>query len=178
MIKFQNITNARIPGMELNLRTLLSENIVFSNSFTYIDPVDTDLNEVLKFRSRYYYNSSLLLNYSFDDLEFLPQLINLENPIYKKSHKSLKSFDFKISYRYSSKVEEIDNKLVLQVKDAQARVPIHVVDLYAGVNFEFINEAELSVGLNVYNMLNHYYTYMVGNLAPTRYIGLSLSLTN
>lgn len=176
MIKFQNITNARIPGMEMNLRTLLSENIVFSNSFTYIDPFDTDLNEVLKFRSRYYYNSSLLLNLSFDDLEFLNQFVDLENPIYKKSHNSLKSFDFKISYRYSSKVEEIDNKLVLQVKDAQARVPIHVVDLNAGINFEFTKSNEMTIALNVLNLFNHYYTYMVGNLAPTRYIGLSLSM--
>lgn len=176
MIKFQNITNARIPGMEMNLRTLLSENIVFSNSITYIDPVDTDLNEVLKFRSRYYFNSSLLLNLSFDDLEFLNQIVDLENPIYKKNHNSLKSFDFKISYRYSSKVEEIDNKLVLQVKDAQARVPIHVVDLYAGINFEFTKSNEMTIALNILNLLNHFYTYMVGNLAPTRFVGLSLSI--
>jgi iron complex outermembrane receptor protein len=176
LIKFQNITNARIPGMELNLRTLLSENIVFSNSFTYIDPYDTDLNEVLKFRSRYYFNSSLLINYNFSDIELLEQILDIKNPIYKKSHKSLKSFDCKISYRYSSKVEEIDNKLVLQVKDAQARVPIHVVDLYAGINFEFAKSNEMSIGLNVYNLLNHYYTYMVGNLAPTRFVGLSFSM--
>lgn len=155
-IMFQNLTSARISGLELSLIAAFSENIIFSQNITLLDPIDTKLNEVLKFRSKYFANTSISYNYGI--------------------------FNAKLNYRFVSKVEKIDDRLVLQVKDAQARVPIHVLDLYLG--FEFRNfennilgkKSSLNLNLNFYNLLDYYYTYMVGNLAPTRFIGLTLKL--
>ncbi|OGU57221.1 MAG: hypothetical protein A2X64_10725 [Ignavibacteria bacterium GWF2_33_9] len=155
-ILFDNISNASIYGFEFAFTGFITEDISFSQSYTYLDPMDTDLNEILKFRSKYFATSSLNYNYGI--------------------------FRSTVTYRYASKVEKIDDKLVLQVQDAQARVPMHVVDLYFGLSYKnkqsnlFGIYSNMDIGLNVYNALNYYYTYMVGNLAPTRFIGLTIKI--
>ena len=145
-IKFSNITNAEIKGLESSLNILIHPNLILTGSYTYLDPIDLNLNEILKFRSRHFINSSL--NYKIND------------------------FAARLSYRYSSIVERIDEKLIFQVKDAKERVPMNVFDLNLSYNIRqlFSLQDELVLKLNCYNLFDYYYTYMVGNLARTRLI--------
>lgn len=149
-IKFSNVVDAEIKGLESSLNLLIHPNLILTNSYTYLDPIDLSNNEILKFRSKHFWNSSV--NYKFDD------------------------FSFRLTYRYASKVERIDEKLIFQVKDAKERVAMNVVDLNLSYNLRriFANQDELIIRLNCYNLLDYYYTYMVGNLARTRLITLGI----
>jgi outer membrane receptor protein involved in Fe transport len=118
-------------------------------SLTYTNPRDLTLNEVLKFRSKVLSISSLYFHY--------------------------KEYEIRLNYNYTSKVEKIDEKAAFQVKDADARAPIHIVDLFLTYNFQNIIKRSLAISLNFYNLLNYYYTYMIGNLGATRLIGMSIS---
>lgn len=145
-IKFTNITDAEIKGLETSLNLLLHPNLILTGSYTYLDPIDLSTNEILKFRSKHYWNTSI--NYKLDD------------------------FVVRLSYRYSSVVERIDEKLIFQVKDAKERVSANVFDLNISYNLfrVFTMQDELVLKLNCYNLFDYYYTYMVGNLARTRLI--------
>jgi len=149
-IEFQNLTRARIQGIDLMLRMQLLPSLGLQTSLTYLDPRDLTLDEVLKFRSKVL---------SISSLDF-----------------KLMNFNIRLNYNYTSKVEKIDEKAAFQVKDADARVPIHIVDLFLTYNLENIVRRNLEISLNFYNLLNYYYTYMIGNLGPTRLIGMSLSI--
>jgi len=149
VIQFSNLTNAQIIGTEVSLKTFLYKNLLMQISSTYIDPQDLTLNQVLKYRSKV--NSQLSINYNFEP------------------------FNLFLSYRYVSKVVNIDEKIILQVKDADARVPIQVVDLSFGMDLQKYLNTKLKLNLNAYNLLDYYYTYMSGNLAPTRLIGISVN---
>ncbi|HRT68203.1 MAG TPA: TonB-dependent receptor, partial [Bacteroidota bacterium] len=148
-IEFKNLTRARIQGIDLMLRFQIFPFLGLQTSLTYINPRDLTLNEVLKFRSKVLSISSLYFKY--------------------------KSYEIKLNYNFTSKVEKIDEKAAFQVKDADARVPIHVVDLFLIYNFQNIAVKNLAISLNFYNLLNYYYTYMIGNLGATRLVGLSIS---
>lgn len=149
-IQFSNITNAEIKGFESLLNILVHPNLILTASYTYLDPVDLSTNEILKFRSKHFWNASI--NYKIND------------------------FTARLSYRYASIVEKIDEKLIFQVKDARERVPMHVFDLNLAYNFRRILslQDELVVKVNCYNLFDYYYTYMVGNLARTRLITLGI----
>jgi len=149
-IKFSNITNAEIKGLETSLNLLIHPNLILTTSYTYLDPIDLSTNEILKFRSKHFWNTSI--NYKIND------------------------FSARLSYRYASLVERIDEKLIFQVKDAKERVPMHVFDLNFSYNLRRILslQDELVIKLNCYNLFDYYYTYMVGNLAKTRLITLSI----
>ncbi|MEN6295278.1 MAG: TonB-dependent receptor [Chloroherpetonaceae bacterium] len=149
-IEFQNLTRARIQGIDLMLRAQLLPSLGLQTSLTYMDPRDLTLNAVLKFRAK---------------------LLSISS-IYFKSN----NYEIRLNYHYSSKVVEIDEKAAFQVKDADARVPIHIVDLFLTYNLQNVMGRNLAVSLNCYNLLNYYYTYMIGNLGATRLIGISLSL--
>ncbi len=149
VIMFQNATSARITGVDLSLNFLLQKNLFLNIATTYIDPIDLTLHQTLKYRSKFSAKTSIDYSYSI--------------------------FSFDLSYRYSSKVENIDEQIMLQIKDAQSRVPIHVVDCSLSANLAKFVNTNLQVSFNVYNLLDYYYTYMPGNLGPTRLLGLSLN---
>lgn len=149
VIKFSNLTNAQILGTELSLKTFLHKNLLLQISTTLIEPKDLTLNQILKYRSKVNSQTSINYNYSI--------------------------FNLSLSYRYVSKVVNIDDKIMLQVKDAGARVPIQVVDLSIGIDLQKYLNTNLKVNLNAYNLLDYYYTYMSGNLAPTRLLGISIN---
>lgn len=148
-IEFQNLTRARIQGIDLMLRMQLLPSLGLQTSLTYLEPRDLTLNEVLKFRSKVLSISSLYFNFH--------------------------NFEARMNYNYTSKVEKIDEKAAFQVKDADARVPIHIVDLFFTYNLENIVGRNLTISLNFYNLLNYYYTYMIGNLGATRLVGIAIS---
>ncbi len=145
VIKFLNITKARIQGIELSVKTMLFDVLGIESSLTYMDPVDKTLNETLKYRSKYLWYSRVLL-----PLDFL---------------------EFQLDYRYMSVVENIDEGLIL-IKDSDARVPANVIDARMIFYLSKLTDIPLTFTINAKNLLNHYYLEMVGNLAPFRNISL------
>lgn len=147
-IKFENITRARIRGIEIGLRTLLFNWLGFESSFSAMEPLDIGLNETLKFRSKFMSYSKLTIPMEIFVLQF--------------------------DYRFISKVETIEERLSLQIKNYDARVPIHVVDARLIFNLENYSPLKMKISINAKNLLNYYYTEMPGNLAPSRYISLQI----
>jgi len=147
-IRFQNITKARIIGAELTIKANILNLINLQSAITIMDPEDLTLNETLKYRSN-------ILWYS-----------NMSLPI--------GSFELQFDYRYLSKVQNIDNTLGLEIKDYDARVPIHILDARILFSLLDILNIPMRIGINAENILNYYYTNVPGNLGPTRHLSLQL----
>ncbi len=147
-IKFQNITRARIQGIELDLKSLLFNFAGIESSVTLMNPKDLTLNETLKYRSKILWYSRLMLPFDF--------------------------FEIQVDHRYLSMIENIDNRLSLYIKNSDARVPVNVIDARLIFRMDKLNEIPLTFTFNVKNLLNYYYLDMVGNLAPFRSIELQV----
>ncbi|MBI3004202.1 MAG: TonB-dependent receptor, partial [Ignavibacteriales bacterium] len=146
-IQFDNVTQARIRGVEAGLKVELFQKQVSGNiNYTYTDPQDISdplRNETLKFRPRHLVYSSLQFHH--DNVRA--------------------SFDF----RYISRVERIDDLLVryAPIVNGNQRVPIKVVD--AGMSYDLLEAGiPVRVSLKVKNVLNYHYVELIGNLAPVR----------
>lgn len=148
VIRFDNVTRARVTGAEMGIKTLLFGNVGFETSITAMNPRDLDLNETLKYRSEFLWYNSI----------YIP----------------LGAFEFSADYRYKSQFDNIDVRLGLQVTDYEARVPMHVVDarLIWDLNKSFQIPIKASIIGN--NIFDYYYTEMVGNLALTRRLTFQL----
>ncbi|MFC2135592.1 TonB-dependent receptor domain-containing protein, partial [Bacteroidota bacterium] len=151
-IQFINIVDARIQGFELVTKySFIPNELTFSSGYTYLWARDLNLNKAMKYRPRHiwYFNA-----------EF--------NPF---------PFEFRIDFRYMSKVEEIDFMLteppINLVPEGDQRVAIYVVDLSAGYNFELFN-FPVKIFVNAKNLLNYNYVEFIGNLAPLRNVSLSI----
>jgi outer membrane cobalamin receptor len=146
-IKFQNITKARIYGVEFTVKSLLFGYLGLSSLITLMNPEDLTLNETLKYRSK-------ILWYN-----------NLSIPL-------TKYLDLQADYRYMSKVVNVDPALALQINDYDARVPVHLLDVRLLLNLDTLVDLPLRLGLNAKNLLNYYYTEIPGNLGATRLLTL------
>jgi len=147
-LKFANIVNAEIRGIEVAVRSFLWEKIGLETSVTLLDPRNTDTDDYLNYRGNLLWYSRLLIPW--------------ENLIF--------SFD----YRYKTPFESTDLLLASQVSDANVYNAARVLD--ARVRYDMQNDTgwPVSLTLNIANALNYNYTVMVGNLAPTRFIQLTL----
>lgn len=148
-IIFDNLTRARIIGTEINLKTFLFDFLGLETSLTYLNPKNADTDEILKYRSEYIWYSGLSI--------------------------PLNPFTISMNYRFKSKVKNIDERLSVQIADYDARVPIHITDIFIKYNLESIINQPLSVSLIGKNIFDYYYTEIPGNLAQTRFIGLQLN---
>jgi iron complex outermembrane receptor protein len=149
-IVFRNITRARIVGSELNIRAALHRTLMAETGLTAMLPRDLNLDQTLKYRNNILWYSRAI----FTPLE--PLTIQLE-------------------YRFQNRVERIDDRLVLFVPDADARVPAHVVD--ARVMYTIpVDAHSLRLGVLCRNLLDYYYAEAVANLSPTRSILLQLEV--
>lgn len=146
-IKFDNITDAQILGLELSIKGFVDKLFGFETSLTAMNPKDLADNKTLKYRNNLLWYNKI----------FIP-------------HKWL---ELQLEYRFMSRVERIDEELKFQVRDYDARVPIHIVDARLIVKGKEFN-LPINLAINAKNLLNYYYTYMVGNLGMTRYIGFQL----
>jgi outer membrane receptor protein involved in Fe transport len=145
-IQFQNILSARIQGIEIGLKSYLFNTLGVETSLTLMDPRDLSNDKVLNYRSEVLWYSRILL--------------------------PLKYFEFQLDYRYKSRVENVDVQLGLIVSDSDARVPMNVVDMRLIFDMKKLIELPFRITLNANNLLDYYYTEMVGNLARTRYLSL------
>ncbi len=140
-IVFRNLTRARILGAELTVRLLLSTGLAVESGITLMAPRDVTTQSTLKYRNQVLWYSRLLWTIS-------------------------RVFDAQFEYRYQDKVEAIDDRLVLFIPNADARVPLHVLDVRFFANIT----SKLRLGAIARNLLSYSYTEIPGNLGPTRAI--------
>lgn len=149
-VVFMNVTSARISGVELSAKTFLFDLFGLELSATVLDPINTETNEVLPFRSKYLSQNRFML--------------------------PLGDFRFELDYKFFARMEEIDERLKTLniVNDANIRNNAHVFDARISYNLRKLTNQDLSLTLNAFNLFNYYYTQMVGNMGPTRRISLML----
>ena len=154
-IQFINITRARITGIEVGIIGWLPERIAgFETSLTLMSPVDLGLNQTLRYRSTTLWYSRLIVP------------IALVAP---------GAFQLQADYRFQSRFDQIDD-LSIAIRDATARVPIHIVDARLMANMLPLAGLPMMITLNVRNLLDYYYTEIIGNLAPTRHITVQVDM--
>jgi len=150
VIRFDNVTRARIRGAEFGLKVSVVDKVLQTDiGYTYIDSEDMATNAILKFRPRHTAYTSVQFNYE---------------------HLSVIG-----DYRYISRVEAIDENLVrfAPIVNGDQRVAIKVADIRS---FYELSGAglPLRLGLSVTNVFNYHYVELVGNLAPVRAIALTI----
>ena len=144
VIQFENVTKARIQGLESVVRVEWWKKFFSTDiGYTYVWPLDLADNTILKFRPRHllYGNGVFLWN----------------------------QLRVSADARYISRIERIDENLVrlAPIVNGDQRVAIKLVDLRA--SYDLIGlRLPLRVGLNVNNLLNYSYVELLGNLGPVR----------
>ncbi len=147
-IQFQNVTRARVMGLEVNLSgKLLNGRFSFNHGYTYVDARDAVRNDYLNFRPRH--------------LFYTTQTLNLGNVL------------LGLDYRYIARYDRIDPLLRTFIKDADQYVSAHVLDGRVSVVFP-VGGIPLRLTFHVDNILQYYYTDLVGSLAPLRKYAISL----
>lgn len=144
-IVFQNITRARILGLEATLRMALSHGVMAETGLTYMDPRDLTLGSILKYRNRILWYSRLMWS-------------------------PISSVSLQFEYRYQDRVQAIDDRLSLFITDADVRVPLHIIDARVFVDAS----SHVRCGLIGRNLANYAYTESIGNLGPLRAILLQV----
>lgn len=148
-VQFRNITKARIRGLEINLRTFLMGFLGFETGFTAMKPIDLDNNQTLKYRSKFLWTNKILI----------PLSNNLQ---------------VQADYRFKAKNETIDERLSFGIKDTDVKVDVHVVDLRLIYKAEDALALPLTFTFSCNNLMNYYYTELVGNMASTRFLNLQI----
>ncbi len=148
-VQFRNITKARIRGVEINIKTFLFDFLGLETGLTAMEPRDLDLNQTLKYRSKFVWTNKLLLPLS-NNLQVLAD------------------------YRFKARNETIDDRLAFGIKDTEARVDVHVVDLRLIYKAQNDFNLPISFIFSCNNLLNYYYTELVGNMASTRFLNLQI----
>ncbi|MCS7052530.1 MAG: TonB-dependent receptor [Ignavibacterium sp.] len=152
LIFFNNILRARIQGIELTSKFDIIKGILKAGvSYIYLSSKDIERNKALKYRPRH---SSMV------SVEFTNWHFNLG-----------------VFFRYSSKVEEIDEELIDLgiVRDGRLRVPIYQTDVSLGYDL-FALHIPAKIYLNAYNIFNYNYVELVGNLRPIRNFSFGFNL--
>ncbi len=151
-ILFKNLTRARIQGIDFStVIPLLPDNLTMNLGYNYLWAIDINTKSFLKYRPK---NSIVAgLNFKYNIIET------------------------GIDFRYSSKVENIDNEFVDLglVPDGDKRVAIYVLDARIGFNL-FALHIPGKIFLNAVNLLNYNYVELIGNIAPIRNISISAEI--
>ncbi len=142
-IVFRNVTRARILGAEATVRALLTRTLGVDIGVTAMLPRDLITNSTL------FYRNNILL-------------------YVKASWSVLPWLELQADYRFQNRVERIDDRLGLFIAQADARVPIHVVDARIVLDAAKLNIAPIRLSLIGRNIGDYYYTEIPANLAPTR----------
>jgi iron complex outermembrane receptor protein len=150
VIQFENVTRARIQGVEAEIKTewlrrMLSTDI----GYTYTWPRDLDANAVLKFRPRHL--------------------------VYVSGQCSWEHARLVADFRYLSRIERIDDNLVrlAPIINGDQRVDVKIVDLRSSYDLIGLG-APLRIGFTINNLLNYSYVELLGNLGPVRTFVLTL----
>lgn len=144
VIQFENVTKARIQGMETLIRVEWWKKFFSTDiGYTYTWPLDLADNTILKFRPRHLLYGSAM--FSWNHLRASADA------------------------RYLSRIERIDDNLVrlAPIVNGEQRVAIKIIDVRASYDLIGLG-LPLRVGLNINNLLNYSYVELLGNLGPVR----------
>jgi outer membrane receptor for ferrienterochelin and colicins len=144
VIQFDNVTKARIEGLESVIRIeWLKKYFSTDLGYTYTWPRDLGDNSMLKFRPRHLF--------------------------YAAASSSWEHLRASADFRFLSRIERIDDNLVrlAPIVNGDQRVAIKLVDLRSSYELSGLG-LPLRVGLNVNNLLNYSYVELLGNLGPVR----------
>ncbi|MCS7169644.1 MAG: TonB-dependent receptor, partial [Candidatus Kapabacteria bacterium] len=158
-VQFLNLTRARVQGAECVVRMWLGPRTRWSaggllgveSGLTLLNPRDLSRNDWLRYRSRRLWYTRWTLPLPLGEVQ--------------------------LEYRYHSHVDRIDDELVTLglIRNADARVPIHVVDVHLTVVGARAIGLPVTLTVNLRNALDYYYTEVPGNLALPRQFVLQLS---
>lgn len=152
LVFFSNLVRARIQGGEAGVVVNVFPNeLSLSFNYTYLWARDLEEGTALRYRPRHIFYSGL---------------------DFRKWN-----FDFGINFRYTSRVEEIDDELIDLgiVVDGDLRVPVYTTDIKLGYNFIDFN-LPFNIYLNVKNIFNYNYVELIGNLRQIRNYSLGANL--
>jgi outer membrane receptor protein involved in Fe transport len=146
---FNNVTRARIQGLELTSNFNLFDYLEANIGYTYLWARDIEKKKALNYRPR----QSIIFGLSYD----------------------LNNYELGVDFRYLSRVESIDNELVDLgvIPDGDNRVDIFVLETHAGISL-FKYQIPAKIFFNVNNLLNYNYVELIGNLAPLRNYSINL----
>jgi iron complex outermembrane receptor protein len=146
-VQFINISKARIQGAELNTTwAIVPGELKTILGYNYMWARNLDNNTAMKYRPRNTFNAQF---------RYTPY-----------------PFEIGIDFRYSSRVEEIDDLFAKVIKDGYKHVPIYVTDISIGYNF-ILEDVPSKIYLNIKNIFNYNYVEFIGNIAPIRNASLS-----
>ena len=149
--QFNNVTSARIQGVELSVKSGFFDKSLFLDvGYTYVYPRDLTLNDILKYRPRHVFYAGVLAHTGF--------------------------FRAGVDFRYISKIERIDEEFKLFVNDADERSPIYVIDVRLGADLERAG-IPLSLAFNINNIFQYNYVELIGNIMPPRSYTLAAEVT-
>jgi iron complex outermembrane receptor protein len=146
------LIRARIQGAEAGvILDFFPNELSFTFNYTYLWTRDLETGTALRYRPRHIFYSGLEL--------------------------TKWNFDFGVDFRFTSKVEEIDDELVDLgiVIDGDVRVPVYTTDVRIGYNF--INQGlPLNLYLNIKNLFNYNYVELIGNMRKIRNYSLGFNV--
>ncbi|MGA9116219.1 MAG: TonB-dependent receptor [Bacteroidota bacterium] len=146
--QFNNVTRARVQGLETTLRAAAGgKRVLVETSHTYAFGRDLTDGGVLKYRPRHVATASVLVR--------------------------LGVFEIGGDFRYLSRTERIDPEFSSFVSDAETRGSTWVTDLRARVRLGGPS-GPATVALGVNNVFQYNYVEWIGNLAPPRSVFLVL----
>ena len=150
VIQFENVTKARIQGLEAVIRVEWWKKFFSTDvGYTYTWSRDLADNTVLKFRPRHI--------------------------VYTAGAFSWDEFRVSADFRYLSRIERIDENLVrlAPIVDGEQRVAIKLVDINTSYDLVGLG-LPIRAGFNIKNLLNYSYVELLGNLGPVRTYFLTL----
>ncbi|MFI5236942.1 MAG: TonB-dependent receptor domain-containing protein [Ignavibacteriales bacterium] len=153
LVFFSNVVRARIQGYEAAaVFEMIQNQLSLSFGYTYLWTQDLEKDEELRYRPRHVLYSSI---------------------DFRKWN-----FELGINFRYTSRVEEIDEELVDLgiVVDGDLRVPVYTTDVNLGYNF-YSFDLPLNVYLNIKNIFNYNYVELIGNLRQIRSYSFGFNLS-
>ena len=149
-VQFQNVTEARINGAEININFQpLHKRLFFTVGYTYIDPRDLTIEDYLKYRPRHL--------------------------LYLHGRWQYSIWTLGCDYRLMSAYDRIDENFAVIIPDAEARVDAHVVDLRLESRFRWY-AVPLRFSLQINNLLQYHYTDLIGSIAPIRNFVLTIGV--
>lgn len=151
-VVFTNLVRARIQGFETSaLINILPDQLTLSFNYTYMWARDLEKGLALRYRPRHIFYSGI---------------------DFRKWN-----FEAEINFRYTSRVEEIDEELIDLgiVVDGELRVPVYTTDLKLG--YDFLSTGfPLNIYLNIKNIFNYNYIELIGNIRPIRNFSFGFNL--
>ncbi len=148
--QFVNVLRARVRGFEAGINASTFDRLFQPRlGYTYMDGIDVDEQAPLKYRHKHMLTLSVLSQYGIGW--------------------------FDINYRYLSKADRIDDELGFIIDRVDERVPIHVLDISAGIT-GYLAGLPVKLSGSIKNALQYHYIEFPGNIAPTRQYLMSLQV--